>query len=329
MTRKEARMSDYYSIQSLKIDAEFKNLLAPLTEQEYEQLESNIKQQGCLEPLTIWNRIIIDGHNRYQICITNNIPFRTRNIHFASRNEALAWICANQLGRRNISEETKKYLIGKKYELEKTIGARNMTGCNQHSSKDNYLTSPTLPSSSHNKTAMEIGKEYNISHNTVYKYGIYAKTLDDIQKKSPAIAKRILSGNIKISHENLVNLSKLSTEELNNLLNCLNGETEGQISYSNMRHELQWKPLPKHQKKRDEIQQAEIPIKQLPKYDPDAEISSLSLTIPSWISSMNRTKNMTKFESTTTAARENLINQLYNLQNTIDTILVLVKEGNI
>lgn len=36
---------------------------------------------------------------------------------------------------------------------------------------------------------------------------------------------------------------------------------------------------------------------------------------------------MTKFETTTTAAREILINQLYNLQNTIDTILVLVKEG--
>ena len=60
----EERGTNYYSIHSLKIDAEFKNLLVP-QRQEYEQLETNIKQQGCLEPLTIWNRIIIDGHKIY------------------------------------------------------------------------------------------------------------------------------------------------------------------------------------------------------------------------------------------------------------------------
>lgn len=315
-------------IRELNIDPEFKTLLAPLSQKEFEQLEKNIKSEGCLEPLTIWNGVIVDGHNRYNICHKHRIPFRTRTINFKNREEAITWICANQLGRRNLSEETKKYLIGKKYETEKIIGARNASGINQHTvaatNHSSHMKSTAIPS--HNRTAHEMGKEYNISHNTVYKYGIYAKAMDVIQEKCPEIARKILAGNIKASHDNIINLSKLSKEELYNLLDYLSSGTEGQISYSDIRHELQWKPLQKNSKKSVTILQQDLPIKQLPKYDPDAEISSLALTIPSWISSLNRTKKNTEFTSTTAQARSRLSAQLENLKSTIDDLLVLTKE---
>lgn len=317
-------------MESLVIDEEFKTLLAPLTEKEFEQLEENILSEGCLEPLTVWNNTLIDGHNRYAICQKHNIPFRKRYIYFKDRDEAVTWICANQLGRRNISDETKKYLIGKKYETEKIIGAKNARGINQHTATKEEISQAKkfgyIPS--HNRTALEMGKEYNISHNTVYKYGIYAKTLDIIFEKCPEIAKKILSGSIKISHDNLINLSKLSAAELNSLLDYLLNETEGQITYSDLRHELQWKPLQTlhKQKTLQSISQHEIPIKRLPKYDPDAEISSLTLTIPTWISSMCRTKKITNFCTTTPAARERLRIQLENLKSAIDELMVLTKE---
>lgn len=321
-------MKNKVFIETLIIDSEFESLLAPLTKKEYEQLEENIRREGCLEPLTTWNGIIIDGHNRYKICHKHHIPFKSRPTAFTNRDEVIAWICATQLGRRNISEETKKYLIGKQYETEKIIGARNAEGINQHTSSAKQTSTPkkVIAIPSHNKTAHEIGKEYNISHNTVYKYGIYAKALDVIQKKCPEIAKRILSGKIKTSHDNLLALSKLSEKELDNLMKYLSEETDGLISYSDIRHELQWKPLKKVSKPPAPIPQSSIPIKQLPKYDPDAEISSITLTIPAWISSLQRAMNMIHFDTSTPGSKEKLLIQLQNLKNIIDEMMQLAKE---
>jgi len=321
-------MNSFSRLRTLIIDEEFKTLLAPLSEEEFTQLEENILAEGCLEPITVWNNTIIDGHNRYHICHKHNIPFRTRYVVFHNRDEAITWICSNQLGRRNISEETKKYLIGKKYETEKSIGARNARGINQHTATKEEIFQAkkygAIPS--HNRTAYEMGKEFNLSHNTVYKYGIYSKALDVIQKKCPEIAKKILNGKIKASHDNILNLSNLSKEELYSLLDYLTEDSEGQITYSDVRKELQWKPIQRHSKLDADIPQKDIPIKQLPKYDPDAEISSLALTIPSWISSIRRATKNTKFDETTKKARDNLSTQLISLKAIIDELMPFIKE---
>ena len=126
-------------IYKLQIDEKFKQLIPPLTPNERIQLEENIVKDGCREPLCAWRNIIIDGHNRYEICTRLQIPFFVQYIDFDSREEIITWICANQLGRRNISEETKRYLIGKRYEMDKILGKRNPLGKNQY--KDNNMES--------------------------------------------------------------------------------------------------------------------------------------------------------------------------------------------
>ena len=52
----------------LEIDPEFKTLIRPLRKDEYLQLEVNLAVDGCREPIITWNNIIVDGHNRYEIC---------------------------------------------------------------------------------------------------------------------------------------------------------------------------------------------------------------------------------------------------------------------
>ena len=315
-------MNNQLQLLTLKIDKEFKTLLAPLTIKEFEQLENNIKHEGCREPLSIWNGIIVDGHNRYNICHKHKIPFRIHHLNFTNRDEAIVWICANQLGRRNISEETKKYLIGKKYEIEKRIGARNAIGVNQHTNTDK----PTTQTPSHNKTALEMGKQYSLSHSTVYKYGIYSKHVDIIHSKCPEMAAKILAGNIKASHENIENLSRLSKKELYSLLEYFNSIKNGQITYADIRNELQLDNSRKGTIKQPIIPQQDLPIKQIPKFDPDAEISSLSLTIPSWISTIDRTKKNTLFGQTTLDARQSLYIQLENLRRAASNLLFALKE---
>ena len=89
------------------------------------------------DPLVVWRGTLIDGHNRYEICTRHSIPFSVKEMNFYCREEAIAWICANQLGRRNLSEETRKYLIGKQYDSEKFVSKiKNPNGFNQYSSPE-------------------------------------------------------------------------------------------------------------------------------------------------------------------------------------------------
>ena len=117
---------------NLKIDPEFQSQIPPLTDDEFKQLEENILKEGkLLSPLIVWNNTLVDGHNRYAILQKHpEIYFSTMPLRFANREEALAWICKNQLGRRNLTPEQKKFLIGKQYSVEHRKPGGNSN--NQH-----------------------------------------------------------------------------------------------------------------------------------------------------------------------------------------------------
>ena len=87
----------------LIIDPVLKSLIPPLSDEEFKQLEENIKAEGCRDALVIWRGTIVDGHNRYKICNENDIPFKTEEKEFVDRDEAAEWIIRNQFGRRNLS----------------------------------------------------------------------------------------------------------------------------------------------------------------------------------------------------------------------------------
>ena len=52
----------------LTIDPEFEGKIPPLREEELKQLEENILADGVvINPLIVWDGVIVDGHNRYRI----------------------------------------------------------------------------------------------------------------------------------------------------------------------------------------------------------------------------------------------------------------------
>ena len=310
-------------IYTLKINENFKQLIPPLSSAELQQLEQNIIRDGCREPLCVWNNTIIDGHNRYEICTRLQIPFSLQRIHFQNSLEATVWICANQLGRRNIADEARRYLIGKRYELEKIIGAHNAYGVNQHTKKEvrpKILTEPPLDKCAY-RTRERLGQEYHISHYTVDRYGIYAQALDTLLKIVPDFVTKIFSGQIKITHDNVIELSQRSSQEICRQAQIIMNEATKFISYSSTRG-----ILPKKHEKSLPTNTAFM-IKEMPTYDPDAEISSLTLTIPSWVSSIERTRSNANFDGTSKFARHKLEKQLLSLKETIDIMLATIKEG--
>ena len=108
-------------LQHLTIDPEFASKIPPLREEELKQLEENILADGVvINPLIIWDGVLVDGHNRYRILQKHpEIQFTTYEKQFPDRYAAISWICKNQLGRRNLTPQQFKYLIGQQYDAEK------------------------------------------------------------------------------------------------------------------------------------------------------------------------------------------------------------------
>ena len=51
------------SSSTLIIDSELERLIPQLSHDELELLEKSILEEGCLEPLYVWNGTILDGHH--------------------------------------------------------------------------------------------------------------------------------------------------------------------------------------------------------------------------------------------------------------------------
>ncbi len=110
----------------LTIKKEFKDLIPRLSNEEYELLTKSILSDGCRESILLWNGVIVDGHNRYEICTTNNVEFNTSDIDFTDDDAAKIWIIDNQMGRRNITEWVKFELSLKKKDILLKQGREKM-----------------------------------------------------------------------------------------------------------------------------------------------------------------------------------------------------------
>ena len=78
------------NLSALKIDPEFQGKIPPLTFEELNQLEANILRDGrIINPIIVWEGLIVDGHNRFIIAKKHpEIPFTVHETEFANRYEA-------------------------------------------------------------------------------------------------------------------------------------------------------------------------------------------------------------------------------------------------
>ena len=238
---------------------------------------------------------------------------------FENREQAIVWICTNQLGRRNISEETRRYLIGKQYELEKVARKNppNINGFNQYKQR-----SKKERGESFRRTAQKFSAQYHVSTGAVQKYAIFSKALDAVGRADPALPGKILSGTFKISHENLVALSKMPPEEIRRIGATSENLQRPFTSYSDTRKEF----LDTDKESVDPMEENLPLIKVTPKHDPDAEITGLTLTVPSWVSSIERARNLANIKAASVGAKSKLEEALLALQEKVSEILSDIRE---
>jgi len=181
------------------IDEEFKSLLPALDKETYAWLEENLIEYGCREPLVLWEGILIDGHNRYEISLKHGLPFNTVNMEFDSRDNVLIWIISTQVSRRNLTPFQLSFYRGLHY------GADRRT----HGDSDRF----TLPDPSgqnvhlQESTANRLAEQYNVSSRTIRRDAQFAEAITAIGRTSPVAKRDILAGKTRISKKKLCELS--------------------------------------------------------------------------------------------------------------------------
>ncbi|ANC46461.1 hypothetical protein [Pandoraea pnomenusa] len=110
---------------TVQINQELKAYIDPLTPDEYASLEQSLLAEGCRDALVLWGDVLVDGHNRYEICRKHSIEFRTvQNPSFKSMDDVRLWMIDNHLGRRSVSDYQRGVLaLRKKTILEARAGA--------------------------------------------------------------------------------------------------------------------------------------------------------------------------------------------------------------
>lgn len=170
----------------LRIDREFKELLPKLSKEEYEHLEKSIVKEGCREPIVIWDDVIVDGHNRHEICTRHGIQYKTVQKKFKTRIDAMDWIDANQLGRRNLSQEYFRLVIGRRYNRMKKsnseAGAMRSNAGAPVSGGQNDHRSP--------KTHQQLAQEHGVSPSTVQRAAKFAEAVDYVKQTDPETVKK-------------------------------------------------------------------------------------------------------------------------------------------
>ena len=169
----------------IEIKQEFKDLIPPLTKEEFKQLENNCMSEGIREKILTWNGFIIDGHNRYEIATRWDLDFETENKHFDNEEAVKEWMILNQFGRRNLSNYQRSVLAS---ELEDVFSKK---------AKENQVRKPnSVPQISAKQnvdTRKELSKVASVSHDTIAK-------VKKIQEKAPEeIKEKLRTGEVSIN----------------------------------------------------------------------------------------------------------------------------------
>jgi len=201
-------------LQEIIIDEEFMRLMPPLNDIEFCSLENDILVHGCMNPLVLWDNVLIDGHNRYQIVKKHNLPFNTISLEFNSRDEAISWMITIQIFRRNLTPMQLSYYRGYRYNLDKKK-VTNIIGINQYSEVGGQNdTQPKTQS-----TASRLADQYNVSSRTIKRDAILADAINLIGETSPEVKMDILSGKTPITRKQIKQMTGDSESDINDVVN--------------------------------------------------------------------------------------------------------------
>lgn len=191
-----------------RIDPELNGVLPKLSDADYKALEQSLLTDGFKgAPIMVWGDIIVDGHNRYEICNKHNIPYEVKEIKFASKEDAIIWMVRQQLGRRSLTSLQRIQIVEKYRPFYKKKAKENQSkagknyGIGSQKLLENSTTAiaesqnSSTPISQEEKVDVraELAKDADVSTNT------YTKGIKILESGNEELINETISGQKSIN----------------------------------------------------------------------------------------------------------------------------------
>ena len=287
-------------------DPIFQRLVQPLDDKALKSLRKNLIKDPTSRIVQTWNGYHLQDYEKYNLCNSLGLSVQIKNISFPNHEHAGVYLCSTQLQRTDLTNEYRKYLIGEWFTFE----------------EQKYSITNPGKTKAKSMIAFKIGEQINLAGGTVLKYNVYALAMNIIFDQSTDLALRILTSKTRVSHENIIELSRLTPDELKNVARVTLEENTSHLTFSDIRHEVkntytQAKAPVSRRERKEQKGKNNVGIRQMPAYDPDSDVNSLCMTISSWVSSIERVNGNTDFSSISNRAMLELMKQLTILESTI------------
>ena len=136
----------------------------------------------CKHNPALLEHVLVDGHNRYEICTRLQIPFDVVEVELEDREAVKDWIDANQLGRRNLTPDQFTLLLGRRYNRTKKAQFSRPGNDNAATERGDQID-PRV------STADKLAAQYGVSAPTVKRAGQYADAIEKVERAVPGFSK--------------------------------------------------------------------------------------------------------------------------------------------
>lgn len=183
----------------LKINPDLRDFIPPLSGEEKKSLEDSLLKYGYKgAPIYIWHNYIVDGHNRYNLCMKHNIEFPVEELDFgdeATIIDVMEWMINTQLGRRNLPPQ-QRIAVVKKFEKKIQEQAReNQSEAGKKFGNGKNSSSPNGEKLNDKKirTDKELAKLAGVGTGTIARFNRVMSSDDEELKK------KLLADEVKIN----------------------------------------------------------------------------------------------------------------------------------
>ena len=154
------------------IDPELNDVLPDLSEEDYKALEQSLLTDGFKgAPIMVWGSIIVDGHNRYEICKKHDIPYEIKEVDFESKEDAIRWMVRQQIGRRTLTPLQRIKIVEKYRPFYKKKAEKNKSMNGGDKKSELQISSTPLSKDKKIDVRAELANDANVSTDT-YSKGI-------------------------------------------------------------------------------------------------------------------------------------------------------------
>lgn len=201
-------------MEPLRIDLEFENKIPPMPTKDFEGLKADILRDGYVrDPLVVWDEenILLDGHHRWKVIQEHpELPYTIDRKSFPDRWAAIAWICANQIHKHNLTELQKMKLLQEEYEArKKTIGGQaGNKNAEKRSEENHHIVSANDKSP---KLRAEMVKEHGVTDWEMQTAVEVGRGIDRAAEVDPDFKRDVLSGVVKAKKSDLAAIRKLES----------------------------------------------------------------------------------------------------------------------